>query len=322
MQFNQSKYSIINKLDELPSVSGFLAMGNFDGVHFGHQKLIEEGNKRKNISVLTYEPHPLISLGKIQEPFLLSTLSEKISLLEHYSVKEIIVLNFDSEIFKMSPEAFIEVVIKERIKPEGVVIGFDHHFGKDRRGNAELLKKMGKKFGFDVIIFPEVKVNNKAVKSSEIRSFLKKGEFDNVFKFSGHPYLIEGTVVRGDGMGRSLGYPTANIQLDSEYKLLPDEGLYSSIVEINNEEFPAMLYIGSSPTFGISKMKIEVHVMGFSAHIYGERIKCFVYSLVRKKQFFSSEKSLKEDIGRSKEETLKSLKEVYKWESQLRKSRN
>ena len=297
-------------------------MGNFDGVHLGHQKLIEEGSKRKDISVLTYEPHPLVSLGKVQEPFLLSALSEKISLLEHYSVKEVIVLDFDSEIFQMSPETFIEIVIKEKIKPEGVIIGFDHHFGKDGRGNAELLKRMGDKFGFDVIIFPEVKVDNKAVKSSEIRKFLKKGDIDNVYKFSGHPYLIEGTVVRGDGMGRSLGYPTANIQLDSEYKLLPDEGLYSSIVEINDEEFPAMLYIGSSPTFGISKIKIEVHVMGFRGHIYGERIKCFVYSLIRKKKFFSSEKSLKENIGRSKEETLKSLKEVYKWESQLRKSKN
>jgi len=322
MQFNRSKCSIINNLDELPSVSGFLAVGNFDGVHFGHQQLIKEGNKRKEVSVLTYEPHPLISLDKVQEPFLLSTLNEKISLLEHYSVKKVIVLNFGSEIFQMSPEVFIKVIIKEKINPEGVIIGFDHHFGKERRGDAGLLKKMGEKFGFDVIIFPEVKIGNKAVKSSGIRKFLRKGEIGNVYKFSGHPYLIEGKVVKGDGMGRSLGYPTANIQLDSKYKLLPDEGLYSSIVEIHNEEFPAMLYIGSSPTFGINQVKIEVHIMGFSGHIYGERIKCFVYSLVRKKKFFSSEKSLKENIGRSKEETLKSLKEVYKWESQLRKSRN
>ena len=322
MQFNRSKCSIINNLDELPSVSGFLAVGNFDGVHFGHQQLIKEGNKRKEVSVLTYEPHPLISLDKVQEPFLLSTLNEKISLLEHYSAKKVIVLNFGSEIFQMSPEAFIKVIIKEKINPEGVIIGFDHHFGKERRGDAGLLKKMGEKLGFDVIIFPEVKIDSKAVKSSEIRKFLRKGEIDSVYKFSGHPYLIEGKVVKGDGMGRSLGYPTANIQLDSKYKLLPDEGLYSSIVEIHDEEFPAMLYIGSSPTFGINQVKIEVHIMGFSGHIYGERIKCFVYSLVRKKKFFSSEKSLKENIGRSKEETLKSLKEVYKWESQLRKSRN
>lgn len=322
MRFNQLRYSIINKLDKLPSVSGFLAMGNFDGVHFGHQQLIKEGIKRKDVSVLTYEPHPLVSLGKVKEPFLLSTLSEKISLLEHYSVKDVIVLNFDSEIFQMSPEAFIEIVIKEKMNPQGVIIGFDHYFGKDRKGDAKLLKKMGAKLGFDVIIFPEVKINNRAVKSSEIRKFLRKGELDNVFKFSGHPYLIEGTVIKGDGMGRSLGYPTANIQLDSKYKMLPDEGLYSSIVEINDEEFPAMLYIGSSPTFGISEIKIEIHIMGFSGHIYGEKIKCFVYSLIRKKKFFSSEESLKENIGRSKEETLKRLKEVYKWESQLRKSRN
>jgi riboflavin kinase/FMN adenylyltransferase len=322
MRCNQSKCSIINNLDELPEVSGFLAMGNFDGVHFGHQQLLKEGNKRSEVSVLTYEPHPSIFLGKVDESFLLSTLSEKLTLLDKYSVKKAIVLNFGSKIFNMSPEAFIEVVIKERINPRGVIIGFDHHFGKGRKGDAKLLENMGKKLDFDVIVFPEVKIENKPVKSSEIRELLRRNKLDDVYKFSGHPYLIEGEVIKGDGVGESLGYPTANIQLDSKYKLLPDEGLYSSIVEVHGEEFPAMLYIGSSPTFGIVKVKVEVHIMGFSGCIYGERIKCFVYSLVRKKKFFSSEKSLKENIRRSREETLKSLKEVYKWESQLRKSKN
>jgi len=322
MRCNQSKYSVINNLDELARISGFLAMGNFDGVHLGHQQLIKEGSKRGDVLVLTYEPHPLIALNKTQGPFLLTTLSEKISLLDDFSVKKIIVLNFDSEIVQMSPEDFIEIIIKERLNPDGVIIGFDHHFGKDRKGGADFLKKMGEKLGFEVIVFPEVKINNKKVKSSEIRKLLKTEKMDSVYKMLGHPYLIEGKVIKGDGVGSSLGYPTANIQLDSDYKLLPGEGLYASIVGVLDEKFPAMLYIGSSPTFGINDVKIEVHIMGFSEEIYGEKIKCYVYSLIRKKKFFSSKKFLKESIGRSKEETLKNLKEVYKWESQLRKSRN
>jgi riboflavin kinase/FMN adenylyltransferase len=181
---------------------------------------------------------------------------------------------------------------------------------------------MGGKFGFEVKVFPEVKIDNKPVKSSEIRKLLKKGEMDSIYKMLRHPYLIEGRVVKGDGIGSTLGYPTANIELDSDYKLLPGEGLYSSIVEVNGEEFPAMLYIGSSPTFGIDYLKIEIHIMGFSGEIYGKKIRCFVYSLIRKKRFFTSEQSLKENIIISEKETLKSLKEVCKWESQLRKSRN
>jgi len=309
MQYNQSKSSLINSLEELPPVSGFLAMGNFDGVHLGHQLLIDEGNKKGDVSVLTYEPHPLISLGKINQPFLLTTISEKFFFLEKYHVKEIIFLNFDSEISEMSAESFAEVIIKEKINP----IGFDHCFGKDRKGNAEFLKKMGAKFGFEVIIIPEVKVNDNSVKSSKARKLLMVGDMDGVYKMLGHPYLIEGKVVKGDGLGSSLGYPTANIKLDSDYKLVPCEGLYSSIVEVGGDEFPAMLYIGSSPTFGIDCVKIEVHIMGFSGNVYGEKIKCFVYSLIRNKKFFSSEQSLKENIKKSEEETLRSLKEVSKW---------
>ncbi len=322
MQSNQLKYSVVNNLDELNTISGFLVMGNFDGVHLGHQRLIEEGSKRENVSILTYEPHPLVYFKKIQGPFLLTTLNEKISLLRNYSVEKIIVLNFNSEIFKMPPEVFVQKVIVEKMKPDGVIIGFDHHFGKDRKGNAMFLKEIGEKSGFDVVVFPEVKVDNRPVKSSEIRKSLKSGRIDFANKMLGHPYLIEGKVIKGDGLGASLGYPTANIDILSDYKLLPIEGLYSSIVEVNGETFPAMLYIGSSPTLGINHIKVEVHIMGFSKDIYGEEIKCFVYSLIRNKKVFSSEQSLKENIGRSKEETLKSLKEVYKWESQLRKSKN
>jgi riboflavin kinase/FMN adenylyltransferase len=322
MRSNRLKCSIINSPDELPSISGFLAIGNFDGVHLGHQLLIEEGNKKGDVSILTYEPHPLVSLTKKQRPFLLTTLGEKIFLLEKYSVKKIIVLRFNYKILQMPPETFVKTIIKERINPDGVIIGFDHHFGKDRKGNAEFLKKLGGKYGFEVDVFPEVKMDNKPVKSSEIRKLLKEGEMDSVYKMLRHPYLIEGRVVKGDGIGSTLGYPTANVELDSDYKLLPGEGLYSSIVEVKGDEFPAMLYIGSSPNFGINYVKIEIHIMGFSGEIYGEKIRCFVYSMIRKKRFFASEQSLKENIIISEKETLKSLKEVYKWEEQLRKSKN
>lgn len=322
MQFNRLKYSIIHKLEELSQISGFLAMGNFDGVHLGHQRLIEEGSKKGDISVLTYNPHPLISLNKVDEPFLLTTLEEKLFLLENYSVKEVIVLDFNSDIFRMSPEVFIKSVIKERISPDGVIVGFDHHFGKNRKGDAKFLKEMGGKLDFEVTIFPEVKIKNQPVKSSKIRKLLIEGKMDDVQEMLKHPYLLEGKVVRGDGVGSSLGYPTANIELDSKYKLVPPEGLYSSIVEIDKKKFPAMLYIGSSPTLGIDYVKIEIHIMGFSGILYGKSIRCFVYSLIREKKFFSSTESLKESLSKSEKEVLNNLKEVFKWEAQPRKSRN
>ncbi|MEO0293817.1 MAG: bifunctional riboflavin kinase/FAD synthetase [candidate division WOR-3 bacterium] len=322
MQSNLLEYSVIEDLNKLPQVSGFLAMGNFDGVHLGHQVLIKKGKEEGDISVLTYDPHPFIRINEIKEPFLLTTIREKIFFLKKYLVKEVIILRFSPEISQMCPEDFLKSIIKERMNPKGIIIGFDHHFGKGKKGDSEFLKKIGEDLGLRVFVVPPVRIGNKVVKSSKIREFLRKGKMKSACEMLGHPYLIEGKVTKGDEVGRTLGYPTANLEIDSEYKLLPLEGVYSSIVELGEENFPAMVYIGSSPTLGINRLKVEAHIFGFSKDIYGERIRCFLYSLIRKKEFFSSEGSLRESIKKTEEETLKNLKEVYKWELPLGKNKN
>ncbi len=312
MQFNQSKSSTISSWKKLSSSTEILAMGNFDGVHLGHKNLLHEAKKLGNVTILTYSPHPAIALGRIKNPFLLTTDFEKNFLLKGLSITNIIFLNFDGDVLEMQPENFAKKIIKKKLNPKKVIVGYDHHFGKDRKGNTDFLKILGKRLGFEVIVFREVRIDGEVVKSSVIRELIHEGEFKLVKKLLGHPYSISGNVIKGNGLGAELGYPTANIKLDSDYKLIPPNGVYSSIVKIKEKDYPAMLYIGSSPTHGIYEKKIELHLIDFDENLYGERILCDVHSFIRKEQHFSSRELLKESINKNKIEVIKNLKEVYK----------
>jgi riboflavin kinase/FMN adenylyltransferase len=312
MQFNQSKSSTISSWKKLSPSTEILAMGNFDGVHTGHKNLLNKAKKLGNVTILTYSPHPAIALGRIKNPFLLTTDFEKKILLIGLSVKNIIFLNFDEDVSKMKPENFAKKIIKEKLNPKKVIVGYDHHFGKDRKGDTAYLKTLGKRFGFEVIVFEEVRIEGEVVKSSVIRELIHEGEFKLVKKLLGHPYSISGTVIKGDGLGGELGYPTANLKLDSDYKLLPPNGVYSSIVKMKDKDYPAMLYIGSSPTHKIYEKKIELHLIDFDKNLYEKRIVCDVYSFIRKEQHFSSRELLKESINKNKKEVMKNLKEVYR----------
>lgn len=312
MLFSQSESSITLNWHDLSPVPGFVAMGNFDGVHLGHKSLIAEAKRHGEVTILTYTPHPAIALGRISRPFLIVTDREKESLLSDLCVKRVIFLEFDSEISKMLPDEFARIIIKECLNPDGVIVGYDHHFGRGRTGTSDYLEKEGENLGFKVIVHPEVRIDGEVVKSTVIRELIREGEMELVNKLLSHPYSISGAVVKGYGLGEELGYPTANIKLDSEYKLLPPDGVYSSIARIKEGEFPAMLYIGRSPTQGINERRVELHLIDFSGNLYEERIECDVYSFIRKEEQFPSKKSLKECIKRNKREVLKSLKEVYK----------
>ena len=312
MQFNQSKSFTTISWEKLAPSTEILVMGNFDGVHLGHKNLLNEANKLGNVTILTYSPHPAIALGRIKNPFILTTDFEKNFLLKELSVKNIIFLNFDEDVSKMKPEDFAKKIIKKKLNPEKVIVGYDHHFGKDRKGNTDCLKTLGKHLGFEVIVFKEVRIDGEVVKSSVIRELIHEGEFKLVRKLLGHPYSISGTVIKGNGLGGELGYPTANIELDSDYKLLPPNGVYSSIVKVKDKDYPAMLYIGSSPTHKIYEKKIELHLIDFDENLYHERIVCDVYSFIRKEQHFSSRELLKESINKNKIEVIKNLKEVYR----------
>ncbi len=312
MQFGQLKSSIVHNWCELAPISGLLAMGNFDGVHSGHQSLIREAKKYGKVTILTYSPHPAIALGRVKSPFLITTDIEKQSFLSDLSIKDIVFLNFDLEVSSMLPDEFAKKVIKGCLNPEKVIVGYDHHFGKGREGTTDCLERLGRNLGFRVIIHPEVRIDGEMVKSTVIRELIREGEMGIVPKLLGHPYSISGTVIKGQGLGEELGYPTANIKLDSEYKLLPPNGVYSSIARTKQGNFPAMLYIGSSPTHGIDERKIELHLIDFSGDLYGQRIECDVYSFIRRDKNFPSLKLLKESIKKNKDEVMKNLKEVYK----------
>ncbi|MCK4421854.1 bifunctional riboflavin kinase/FAD synthetase [candidate division WOR-3 bacterium] len=312
MQFSHSEYSTIHNWHRLSSISGYLAMGNFDGVHLGHRELIKEAKKKGEVTVLTYTPHPAIALGSVNSPFLITSDLEKHNLLKEIGVDRIIFLDFDKELSEMLPEEFIKNIIKDRFNPQGVIIGRDHHFGKGREGTPEYLIRAGRISSFEVIVYPVVIIDNKPVKSSVIRGLIQKREIGVVNRLLSHPYQISGKVIEGDKLGEGLGYPTANIEVDSAYKLIPADGVYSAVAKIKESKFSAMLYIGKSPTYGGRERKIEVHLIDFSGDLYDERIECEVYSFIREDRKFCSEEMLKENMEKDKMEIIKSLKEVCK----------
>lgn len=311
MPLSQSKSSIIHNWRDLSPISGILAMGNFDGVHLAHQSLIQEAKKYGEVTILTYSPHPAIALGRVKSPFLITTDREKQSLLTNLSVGNIIFLNFDSEVSGMLPDEFAKKIIKERLNPDKVIVGYDHHFGRGRKGTSFYLERLGRDFGFEVIVYPEVRIDGEDVKSTIIRELIREGEIGVVNKLLGRSYPISGTVIKGRGFGEELGYPTANIKLDSVHKLLPPYGVYSSITKTKDRKFKSMLYIGNSPTYGIVERKIELHLIDFSGDLYKQRIECEVYSFIRRQKHFPSEELLKESLKKNKEDVIKSLKEVH-----------
>lgn len=311
MQFNQLKYSTVLDWKKLKPVQGFVAMGNFDGVHLAHKKLLSLKEKNR-ISVLTFTPHPAIAMNRIDKDFLITTDYEKELFLKKLGIDNIVFLKFTEELSRMSALEFSKRVLKEKLSPEGVIVGYDHHFGKNREGTPEFLKENSESLGMEIIIKSEVRVNGESVSSTIIRELLREGKMKAVNKLLGHPYIVSGKVVEGGGLGRNLGYPTANIKPHSDYKLLPPNGVYSAVSGIDNKEYPTMLYIGKSPTYGENDTKIELHLLGFEGNLYSRVITANIYSYIREDKKFESQEELIQEINNDKKIIIDDLKEVTK----------
>jgi len=287
--------------------------GTFDGVHRGHQKILSRlqeisAKQQGETVVLTFWPHPrMIVSNDSQNLQLLSTIEEKIALLGQLGIDHLIILPFTRAFSELSSEEFIQQILVDRIGTKKLVIGYDHRFGRNREGSFDFLQKVAPSYGFDVEEIPSQDIDALAVSSTRIRKALSQGEVATATELLGRPYAFSGTVVKGQQLGRTLGYPTANIEVRENYKLIPANGVYAVRVRQANHLLNGMLNIGVRPTIDGSSRTIEVHLFEFNQDIYGEHLEIQLMHYLRPEMKFAGIQALVQQLHRDKEAALDQL---------------
>jgi riboflavin kinase/FMN adenylyltransferase len=302
-----TEMKVYKHIDEFVSGKNpVVTTGTFDGVHLGHQlilaRLKEVAKKCEGETVLlTFFPHPRMVLFPDYKPLLLNTLEEKIALLEKSGVDHLIVHPFNREFSMLSSKEFILSVLVEKLHTKKLVIGHDHHFGKNREGSFAHLKEFGPIYGFEVEEIPAREVENTNVSSTKIREALQIGDVETAAAFLGYRYLLSGTVVKGRMVGRSIDFPTANINVNDPYKLIPADGVYAVRVKRVNENLKGMLNIGMRPTVDGKARTIEVNIFDFNADLYGETLTLEFVKRLRDEQKFDGIEALKKQLLQDRE---------------------
>lgn len=292
-----------------------VALGNFDGVHLGHQHILktlvaESAKSGLDPVLITFDPHPKYYFNPKEKASQLTTPKEKLEILKTWPI-EVLSLIFNSSLAELEPEDFIELFLKEKLKGEKFLLGHDHRFGKRARGNVSLLRNHVQNPNLDVIILEPFKYQNEVVSSSAIRAHLENAEIERANQLLGRPYTYQGKVITGDARGRTLGFPTANLNLGSEHKAPVRFGVYGGKVQVQGQEFLGVANIGVSPTFndqGLeSKIKIEVHILDFDEDIYDQEVEFSFIFAIRPEIKFPSLEALKNQIMQDIDETRKQI---------------
>lgn len=307
-------YRGIEKFKKLPNA--VVTSGTFDGVHIGHQKILKRLKKIAKSTngetvLITFWPHPRLVLGNDRSIKLISAFEEKIKLLRQFGLDHLVIINFTKEFSKTSSSDFIKNILVDGIGTKTLVIGYDHRFGHNREGSFEALSANSNEYGFSVEEIPQQEIHHIAVSSTKIRNHLKQGEIHISNEFLGYSHCIHGKVIKGNQLGRKLGFPTANIKINSELKLIPSSGSYAVKVECRGMEYFGMLNIGVRPTVNShlpeaerTVQTIEVNIFDFTEDIYGEEIAIKFIKLIRKEEHFESLESLKTQLSIDKETAL------------------
>lgn len=308
---------IYHGIDDFVSLPfAVVTSGTFDGVHKGHQKILQKlkeiaQNNQGETVVITFWPHPRMVLYPEQTDLqLLNTFEEKAELLKAQGVQHLVRIPFTKEFSQLSSHEFIQKILVEKIGTKKLVIGYDHRFGKNREGSFEALKEDGPKYGFEVEEISRQEIDDIAISSTNIRKALISGEVSTANELLGMPYSLQGRVIKGDRLGRMMGFPTANIEVEVKYKLIPAEGIYAVSVEHENDQYKGMLYIGFRPTVGGEKKNIEVNIFDFDKDIYGENLKINFHSLIRHDARFNDLEALKAQLQKDKIASIEALKNL------------
>ena len=290
-----------------------VTVGTFDGVHFGHQKIIQRLQKiaKKNNGesvLLTFDPHPRKILLNDQGLKLIHTINEKINILENLGLDHLVIYPFTLEFSKFSAKRYIDELLIQKLGTHTLVIGYDHHFGNDREGNIDLLKKYEKSNPFYLEEIKAHEIEEIKVSSTKVRNAIVKGNIHLVNDYCGHFYEFSGEVVRGNGIGKTIGTPTANIKLNSNEKIIPLDGVYAVICQIKDTIYKGIMNIGFKPTVDEGqKRTVEIHLFDYEKDIYGQNLRTKVIERIRDEVKFNSLKDLKSQILKDNEKAKKIL---------------
>jgi riboflavin kinase/FMN adenylyltransferase len=295
---------VYHSLDDIPQFSGLvLTQGTFDGVHLGHVKVLENVVSEAKQSglesmLLTFFPHPRLVLYPNDNPLrMLSSLDEKIQMVEACGIDHLTILPFTSKVANLSPLDFVRGVLVNKLHVTTMIVGYDHRFGKNREGSFDDLLQYGEMLNFKVKEIPAGEIEHIAISSTRIRKALLSGDLSQANQLLGRPYTLSGKVIHGRKLGRTLGFPTANIEIEDPYKLIPATGVYAIRAHLPSGTYGGALNIGYNPTIPGKGFSIEAHLFGFSGDIYEIAIRLELIAYLRPEYTFNDLEALKEQIG-------------------------
>lgn len=305
---------LIHLKDIVRNTNSVVTVGTFDGVHEGHRTLIETvvkkaGHRKARSVIITFDPHPreIINPGSGGIK-MLTTLEERKEILAGMGVDAVVVIPFTRDFSLLTSEEFVKDIVYNQIGVSEFVIGYDHHFGRDRTGTIETIERLGKELGFEAYVVSKTEMGSLTVSSTAIRKMLQEeGGVEQAALLLGRPYILNGVVVHGDEIGRTLGYRTANIKPEHPNKVVPKDGVYAVKARIDGTWYKAMMSIGFRPTFGGTERALEVHIFGFNTDIYGKTIQVRFVKHLREELRFESAEALKQQIMKDEEEALKAF---------------
>src|SRR5688572_11491196 len=306
---------VIRELQHFPKIPNpVVTSGTFDGVHVGHQQILKRLRENARVLggksvVITFWPHPRHVLSQSQEKpvYLLTSIEERIDLLRKFEVDYLLIIPFTPEFANQSSSEFIQNILIDTIGTKKLVIGYDHRFGKNREGGFEYLKENASNFGFEVEEIPREDVDHVGVSSTKIRKALQDGDIETANKYLGYFYHLTGTVSEGDKLGRTLGFPTANLEVTEPLKLIPARGVYAVYGTVNGSRLKGMLNIDMRPTVGGLHQTIETNFFDFDQNIYKQELQLELVSRLRDEQKFSGLEALKAQLAKDKKAALQVL---------------
>lgn len=294
---------IYEGLSDFPKLSNaVVTSGTFDGVHLGHQKILQRIREiARSINgetvLITFWPHPRLVLYPDEHNLrLLSTFEEKAKLLRQLGIDHLVTIPFTKEFSQLSSKEFIETVLVDTIQTKKLVIGYDHRFGKNREGSFEYLQAHHEEYGFDLEEIPRQDVEDIGVSSTKIRHALETSDIETAINYLGRPYELNGLVIKGQQIGRSIGFPTANIHIPNDYKLIPKDGVYAVEALVNGALYKAMLNIGNRPTVNGTQKTVEANLFDFQGDLYDKQITIYIKAFLREEKKFDGLEALKQQL--------------------------
>ena len=297
-------------------IGSVITIGTFDGVHIGHQKIIQrlvESGKNKDLKsiVLTFFPHPRMVLQPDFDIKLLHTIEERQDVLSQFGLNDVVIKKFTKDFANLSAQDYVKKILVDELNAKHIIIGYDHHFGKNRTANIDDLKMYGEQYGFTVEEITAQDIEDVAVSSTKIRQSLLDGDIETANSYLGYPYFVSGKVIKGKGIGKTLNFPTANIDVAETYKLIPKDGVYVVQSVINNKVVFGMMNIGKNPTFENDKQSIEVHFFDLDENLYDTILKIDILYRLRDEHKFESVDLLKTQLDTDKLNALQHIQQHH-----------